>query len=59
MQLRIITPEREVVSATTNRVVLPGVLGQMEILPGHARLAALLGRGEASYYDGGFKKMYI
>lgn len=59
MKLRIITQERELVNVGTSRVILPGIMGQMEILPGHTKLAALLGRGEISYFDGGIKRMDI
>jgi F-type H+-transporting ATPase subunit epsilon len=59
MHLRIITQEREVVNVKTNRVVLPGAIGQMEILPGHARLAALLAKGDVLYTDNGTKRLEI
>lgn len=59
MQLRIITQEREIVNVGISRVTLPGVLGQMEILPGHARLVSLLKAGEVSYFENGVKKLDI
>lgn len=46
-------------NAVVGRVTLPGVLGQMEILPGHTRLVALLKEGEVSYFEGGAKKVDI
>ncbi len=59
MQLKIITQEREVVSTTVSRVVLPGASGQMEVLPGHSKLAALLVKGEVSYFEEGAEKLDI
>lgn len=61
MKLDIVTPDRRLNSvqggvslpADVDAVVLPGESGQMEILPGHAPLLALLGTGVLSFSQGG------
>lgn len=55
MNLRIITPEREELNTEVESILLPGELGQMEILPGHAKMASLLSGGEIFYFQNGEK----
>ena len=62
MKLDIVTPERRLATvkneevrlpADVTSVVLPTKAGQMEILPGHSPLLALLGTGVLSFSAGG------
>lgn len=54
IKLQVVTPERAVLHAYVDDVVLPGVKGQMDILPGHLPLLAALDVGQlvASTEDG-------
>ena len=49
LHLRVVTPVRVVVDTEADEVTLPGALGTLGILPGHAPLLATLGIGELSY----------
>jgi F-type H+-transporting ATPase subunit epsilon len=53
LQLKVITPTRVVVDAEVEGVTLPGALGALGILPGHAPLLAALRIGELTYRAGG------
>ena len=46
LQLEIVTPERLAYSDTVDAVQLPGIEGEMGVLPHHAPLLATLGVGE-------------
>jgi F-type H+-transporting ATPase subunit epsilon len=47
LHLSVVTPERQVVETEADEVELPGALGYVGILPGHAPLITLLGTGFA------------
>ncbi len=49
IQLIVVTPERQLLRETVVDVVIPGLDGQLGILPGHAPLITELGIGELSY----------
>lgn len=49
IQLAIITPERSVVSETVDAVTVPGLGGELGILPGHTPLISQLQTGVLSY----------
>jgi F-type H+-transporting ATPase subunit epsilon len=49
IQLRIVTPERGLVSEEVDEVVLPGVEGYLGALPGHTPLLTSLKIGEIKY----------
>jgi F-type H+-transporting ATPase subunit epsilon len=53
LKLIVVTPERQVVEAPADEIQLPGELGYLGILPGHATLVTLLKTGILSYRDGG------
>lgn len=53
IQLEIITPERRVLSETVEAVTVPGLNGELGILPGHTPLIAQLRTGVLSYTQGG------
>jgi len=46
LQLEIVTPERLAFSGPVDSVVLPGIEGELGVLPHHAPLLAMLGVGE-------------
>ena len=53
MQLQIITAEREVFSGEVDAMAVPGIAGQLGILPNHAPLMTLLQPGELMVRAGG------
>ncbi|RAL20251.1 ATP synthase F1 subunit epsilon [Lujinxingia litoralis] len=46
LHLEVVTPEKAVFSEPVDDVVLPGFLGQMDILPGHLPMLSVLAVGE-------------
>ncbi len=52
ISLKVVTPEREIVSLDVDEVTLPSVDGYMGVLPGHAPLLARLDVGEVTYRSG-------
>jgi len=52
LRLRVVTPTRVVVDVEADSVTVPGALGALGILPGHAPLLATLRIGELSYASG-------
>ncbi len=52
LRLRVVTPTRVVVDTEADAVTVPGPLGALGILPGHAPLLSTLGIGELSYSTG-------
>ena len=51
LNLIVVTPERKVVETETDQVEVPGELGYLGILPGHAPLISLLKTGVLKYRD--------
>ena len=49
MQLDIVTPDRRVHLGETSDVVVPGVEGEFEVLPGHAAFLSAIGTGILSF----------
>jgi F-type H+-transporting ATPase subunit epsilon len=49
LQLRVITPERQVLDEAVTRVTLREVDGYITLLPGHAALVAELGPGDMAF----------
>jgi F-type H+-transporting ATPase subunit epsilon len=49
LELIVVTPERQLLRETVVEVNIPGLDGQLGILPGHAPLITELGIGELSY----------
>jgi F-type H+-transporting ATPase subunit epsilon len=52
LTLEIVTPERPLVHETVDEVTLPGVEGELGILPGHTPLLTVLKVGVLSYRRG-------
>ena len=53
IQLEIVTPERRVLSEAVDMVTVPGLGGELGILPGHTPLISQLQTGVLSYTQGG------
>ncbi len=53
LQLDVITPERRLISEQVDAVTLPGLGGELGILPGHTPLISQLQTGVLSYTQGG------
>jgi F-type H+-transporting ATPase subunit epsilon len=51
--LELVTPQRKLLSEDVDEVRLPGVLGELGVLPGHTPLLTALGTGPLSYSQGG------
>jgi F-type H+-transporting ATPase subunit epsilon len=56
--LEIVTPERMAYSDTVDSVQLPGVQGELGVLPGHAPLVSMLGVGELRIRKGGAEESF-
>lgn len=52
IQLDIVTPERKIFSDEVDVVVVPGIEGEMGVLPQHAPLVTTLAPGELRYTKG-------
>lgn len=51
MTLSLMTPEKELLdNLEVTQVVVPGIMGQLGILPGHAPLVSSLASGLLRYY---------
>jgi len=53
IHLTVVTPTSKLVEAQVDEVVLPGRLGSLGVLPGHAPLLTSLSVGRLSYRRGG------
>jgi len=49
IELIVVTPERQLLRESVVEVTLPGLEGELGVLPGHAPLMSELGIGELSY----------
>src|SRR3989338_2911153 len=49
MKLKILTPEAIILDQEVESITLPGLLGEMTILPTHAAMVALLKKGRFHY----------
>ena len=56
--LEIVTPERLAYSDTVDSVQLPGVEGELGVLPHHAPLVTMLGIGELRIRKGGAEESF-
>jgi F-type H+-transporting ATPase subunit epsilon len=53
LQLTVVTPERQLLHVDAVEVTIPGLDGELGILPGHAPLITELGIGELRYHAKG------
>lgn len=58
LQLEIVTPERLAYSDEVDMVLVPGVEGELGILPHHTPLVSLLGVGELRIRKGGTEESF-
>jgi F-type H+-transporting ATPase subunit epsilon len=58
LELEIVTPERQAYADTVDSVVLPGVEGELGVLPHHAPLVSTLGVGELRIRKGGVEESF-
>jgi F-type H+-transporting ATPase subunit epsilon len=56
--LEIVTPERLAYSDTVDAVNLPGIEGELGVLPHHAPLVSMLGLGELRIRKGGVEESF-
>ena len=59
LQLEIVSPERRVFTDEVDMVVVPGIDGQLGILPHHTRLITALGTGELRIKQGGTEQSML
>ena len=58
LQLEIVTPERLAYSDEVDAVTLPGIEGELGVLPHHAPLVSTLGVGELRIRKGGAEESF-
>ena len=58
MHLHIVTPHGKAFEGKVEAVTLPGVKGQMTVLPGHAMLISALERGRVVVRDAGGRQHF-
>ncbi len=58
LQLELVTPERRAFTQEVDMVVVPGIDGQLGILPHHTPLITALGVGELKIRRGGSEDVY-
>ncbi len=56
LKIQVVTPTRTVVDSEADQVELPGELGYLGILPGHAPLITVLKTGVLSYENAGVER---
>ena len=59
LQLEIVSPERRAYTDEVDEVIVPGVDGQLGILPHHTRLITALGTGELRIKKGGSEQSLL
>jgi len=57
LQLEIVSPERRAFTDEVDMVIVPGIDGQLGILPHHTRLISALGAGELRIKKGGTEQI--
>jgi len=57
IKLEVLTPERLVLSASVDEVVIPGLNGELGILPNHTALISQLKTGILTYRSGSDKRL--
>jgi F-type H+-transporting ATPase subunit epsilon len=53
LKLEVVTPERRVLSESVDSVAVPGLNGELGILPGHTPMISQLRTGVLTYFQGG------
>lgn len=52
LHLEIVSRERRILSTEVEEVRIPGILGELGVLPGHAPLLTVLNAGRVAYTEG-------
>ena len=52
LSLEVVTPGRRVLVQEAGEVRIPGVVGELGVLPGHTPLLTSLGTGQLTWFDG-------
>jgi F-type H+-transporting ATPase subunit epsilon len=52
LRLEVVTPTRRVLEARATEVRVPGILGELGVLPGHTPLLTSLGTGHLTWQEG-------
>jgi F-type H+-transporting ATPase subunit epsilon len=58
IHLHVVTPRRKLVDAEVDEAWLPGLDGQLGILPGHRALMVALGKGAIRYRQGASEESF-
>lgn len=56
IHIEIVTPEKPILKEEVDEVVVPGLLGEFGVLPGHTTFLSELGTGPLTYTKGGGSK---
>jgi F-type H+-transporting ATPase subunit epsilon len=59
IHLEIVTPEKKLIGLDVDEVILPGKLGYLGVLPGHAPLLSELDVGELMYRRGNMRHYFL
>ncbi|MQG19068.1 MAG: F0F1 ATP synthase subunit epsilon [SAR202 cluster bacterium] len=60
IHVEIAVPEKSVfVASDATMIVVPGIDGQLTVLPGHARLVSLLSAGKLTYKSSSTEKDFL
>ena len=59
LQLEIVSPERRAFTDEVDEVIVPGIDGQLGILPHHTRMITALGTGELRIKKGGTEQSLL
>ncbi|MBQ9204480.1 MAG: ATP synthase F1 subunit epsilon [Prevotella sp.] len=59
LKLKIVSPERIEFEGDVERVLVPGTMGQFEILTNHAPIISSLDKGTVRYVLAGGEKKYL
>jgi F-type H+-transporting ATPase subunit epsilon len=59
LQLEIVSPERRAFTEEVDEVIVPGIDGQLGILPHHTRMITALGTGELRIKKGGTEQSLL
>ena len=51
LELKIVSPEKVEYEGQVDRVIVPGTVGQFEILANHAPIISTLEKGRVIYHD--------
>ncbi len=58
MKIEIVSPDANVLIGDCDAVIAPGVMGEFEVLPGHATMVAALGSGSLTVKNSQQKNVY-